>query len=61
MYLLLEAATVWSQLQETTYQIIIGCKDKSEIINLAFRQIDFDHMAGMQYTDDIDFKLPRRN
>lgn len=60
MSLFLEAAKVWNGLQNTTYRITIGHKRTMEQINLVFRQEDFDHLSGIHYAADVDFKLHRR-
>ena len=59
MCLLYQAALSWCALLDTTYEIVIGHKQKSHVINLVFRMGDFDHLAGMQYAKDVDFKLPK--
>jgi len=59
MCLLYEAAMAWNQLSDTSYTIHIGHKGKEEILHIVFRAVDFDHLVGMQYAKDVDFKLHR--
>lgn len=59
MGLLLDAARHWNSLNNTSYCIITGYKKQTNIINLLFRNIDFDHLSGIHYANDIDFKLHR--
>jgi len=59
MGLLLEAAKHWDKLGNTSYCITTGYKKQMNIINLMFRNVDFDHLSGIHYADDIDFKLHR--
>jgi len=55
MSLLYNAATVWKSLSNVAYEIVIGRKNDSRTIRLIFRNVDFDHLVGMQYAKDIDF------
>lgn len=59
MSLLLSAAETWDSLTETTYQLIIGRKSETKRLRLQFRPIDFDHLSGIHYANDVDFKLHR--
>lgn len=59
MGLLLEAAKHWDNLSNTSYHIITGYKKRLNTINLMFRSVDFDHLSGIHYAKDIDFKLHR--
>ena len=60
MSLFLDAAKVWLQLIDVSYEITIGRRNKKEIIRLTFQMEDFDHLSGIQYAKDIDFRLPRK-
>lgn len=57
MSLILEAAKQWTHLLNCEYSLTIGRKGKMQELKLTFRSEDFDHLAGMQYADDVDFKL----
>ncbi|MBE6964576.1 MAG: hypothetical protein E7441_00905 [Ruminococcaceae bacterium] len=59
MGLFLEAAKCWNSLQNTSYCITFGKNKKLKNINLIFRDVDFDHLSGIHYADDVDFKLHR--
>ena len=59
MSLFLDAAEKWSNLLDVTYSICIGHKGQNKILQLVFREDDFDHLSGMQYVKDVDFKLHR--
>lgn len=60
MGLLRDAAIAWNNLQNTTYELLLGWKGKqSYSFVLTFCSEDFPHIAGMQYTTDIDFGLNR--
>ncbi len=60
MSLLLDAAKQWRQLLHITYIIQIGRKGQSQTLHLVFREVDFDHLSGIHYANDVDFKLHRR-
>jgi hypothetical protein len=51
---LLEAAKKWDSLQHTSYRITIGKRHQSEIIHIQFRPIDFSHLSGIHYAQDVD-------
>ena len=59
MGLFLDAAKQWQSLYDTSYTIMIGHKKQMNTIKLVFRSVDFDHLSGIHYADDIDFKLHR--
>ncbi len=59
MGLFLDAAIAWNQLQDITYILDIGRKGKLYRIFLTFLPEDFPHLAGMQYANDVDFRLHR--
>ena len=60
MSLFLDAARQWNDLLNVTYIIHIGHKSQSKILRLVFRDIDFDHLSGIHYATDVDFKLHRK-
>ena len=57
MGILLDAATAWDALKDTTYTIELGRKNKQYSICLSFETADFHHLAGMQYVKDVDFGM----
>lgn len=59
MGLFLDAANKWESLSDTYYTIVVGHKKQMNTIKLVFRSVDFDHLSGIHYADDIDFKLHR--
>lgn len=59
MSLFLDAAKKWNEIKVCSYHIVLGKKGKMEEFTLRFRMEDFDHLSGMQYANDVDFKLPR--
>lgn len=60
MGLFLSAAEIWNDLIPISYCFIIGKKGKAREIVLHFRAIDFDHLSGIHYATDIDFKRHRK-
>lgn len=60
MGLFLSAAETWNDLMPISYCLIIGKKGKAREIDLYFRAIDFDHLSGIHYATDIDFKRHRK-
>ena len=60
MGLLLDAAQQWDRMQNVSYKIVIGRKHTSNTINLIFRTMDFDHLSGIHYIEDVDFGMHRR-
>lgn len=60
MGLLFDAAVTWSNLQSTTYDLLLGRRGNwSDSICLSFSPEDFPHLVGMQYASDVDFDLNR--
>ena len=59
MGLLRDAAAAWYNLHHKSYSILMGHKKDSIRLLLIFRPEDFPHLAGMQYTEDIDFGMRR--
>ena len=59
MGLFLDAARQWDCLADTSYTITVGRRKQMDEIKLIFRRVDFDHLSGIHYADDIDFKLHR--
>lgn len=59
MGLFLDAARQWDCLANTSYTITVGHRKQMDTIKLIFRCVDFDHLSGIHYADDIDFKLHR--
>ena len=59
MSLFLDAAKQWRDLLHVTYALDIGHKGKSQRLTLVFRAVDFDHLCGIHYAKDVDFKLHR--
>ncbi len=59
MSLFLDAAVCWNNLLNTSYIFVIGHKKTSVTLNLCFRPVDFDHLSGIHYASDVDFKLHR--
>ena len=39
---------------------MFGRKKKSYVVSLSFERYDFPHLVGMQYANDVDFKIPLR-
>lgn len=60
MGLFLDAAVCWKRMLDISYTIIIGHKNEKQTIQLQFHPVDFDHLSGIHYANDIDFHLPRR-
>ena len=36
---------------------MFGRKKKSYVVSLSFERYDFPHLVGMQYANDVDFKI----
>ena len=53
------AAEVWDSLQGTSYLFVTGRKGKLRELDIQFQPIDFDHLSGIHYAKDVDFKLNR--
>lgn len=60
MNLLLSAAETWHSFLETHYRFIIGRSGTAKCIDLYFRSDDFDHLSGIHYANDVDFKLHKK-
>lgn len=60
MGLFLSAADAWTSLLTISYRLRIGRKGKMRELLLQFRPVDFDHLSGMHYATDIDFKRHRK-
>lgn len=56
---LLDAAKQWENMLNTSYTITVGHKNSMKELNLRFEAVDFDHLSGIHYASDVDFKLPR--
>ena len=37
--------------------MVFGRKKKSYVVSLSFERYDFPHLVGMQYANDVDFKI----
>lgn len=60
MDLLLETAENFKRLLDIEYDILLGKKGKEVNVALIFRDIDFHHLAGLQYIEDMpDLKRSR--
>ena len=59
MGLFLTAAREWDRLLDTVYLFTIGRKGELRKVELQFQPVDFDHLSGIHYASDIDFKLHR--
>lgn len=59
MGLLFDAATAWNALQDTTYELLLGRGKNSTLLTITFCADEFWHLVGMQYVDDVDFRLNR--
>lgn len=59
MGLFLDAACAWDELCRISYSIELGYRGKQLNVNLTFEPGDLPHLAGMQYTKDVDFGLRR--
>ena len=57
MGLFLEAAKSWKDLHNVKYIFKIAKKGKLTKIELSFCNEDFPHLAGMQYSNDVDFGI----
>lgn len=55
MCLLLEAARAWHELENIEYMIDLGRKGTLTKVRLTFNDVDFPHLAGMQYAEGVDF------
>lgn len=53
MDLLLETAENFKKLFDIKYDILLGKKGKEVNVVLIFRDIDFHHLAGLQYIEDM--------
>lgn len=53
MDILLEAAESFKKLFDVKYDILLGKKGKEVNIIVIFRNIDFHHLAGLQYIKDM--------
>lgn len=53
MDLLLETAENFKKLFDIKYDILLGKKEKEVNVVLIFRDIDFHHLAGLQYIEDM--------
>lgn len=59
MGLFFDAACAWDELCRISYSIELGYRGKQLNVNLTFEPGDLPHLAGMQYTKDVDFGLRR--
>lgn len=60
MDLLLKTAENFKKLFDIKYNILLGKKGKEVNVVLIFRDIDFHHLAGLQYIEDMpELKRPR--
>lgn len=57
MCLLRKAAEAWEKLLNFRYDMVFGRKKKSYVVSLSFERYDFPHLVGMQYANDVDFKI----
>ena len=57
MCLLRKAAEAWEKLLNLRYDMVFGRKKKSYVVSLSFERYDFPHLVGMQYANDVDFKI----
>lgn len=57
MGLLLDAAKEWEKLKSVEYGFDIARKNVLTKVRLAFSDIDFHHISGMQYASSVDFGL----
>lgn len=56
----MDAAKAWHKLNSTEYSLFLSQKGKKTYsINLQFDDQYFFHLAGMQYSQDVDFGLNR--
>ena len=60
MGLFLSAANAWASLLSTSYKLRIGHKGTMKELLLQFHAVNFDHLSGMHYAKDIDFKRHRK-
>ena len=56
MALLYDAAIVWNNLLDTSYQFTYGKNRKLHVVSLSFMEEHFFHMSGIHYIKDVDFK-----
>ena len=57
MGLFLDAAKAWRNLHNIKYIFDVARKGKLQRIELSFYDEDFPHLAGMQYSKDVDFGI----
>lgn len=57
MCLLRKAEEAWEKLLNFRYDMVFGRKKKSYVVSLSFERYDFPHLVGMQYANDVDFKI----
>lgn len=51
--ILLQAVDVFSYLMDSSYEIVLGRKNKTTVLNIIFEKVNFHHLAGLHKLLDI--------